>query len=311
MPTKRTTAFTLIELLVVIAIIAILAAILFPVFAQAREKARQTSCLSNNKQLGLSVMMYLEDYDETYPLSYGFYPGIGWLSLYSHDVPADWATNDPATVAAYGAFWANSTQPYVKSLGILACPSGAIYQDPFHAQNGDFAHPLKPWGNTTYTYNGLLHGYAQAGVNTPAGLILMWEGYGKVQQAGAAFSYPLLDCTKDPNGPCAYVPNSAGKDCYGGADYPNGGASYYYSLGPNGEATFATEWIHTQGVTMTFADGHAKWRHLSSTASNDPGAPLATDPNNDPFYLYNKAGFGWGPWTDGCHVWLFRPDGNF
>ncbi|MBC7807537.1 MAG: prepilin-type N-terminal cleavage/methylation domain-containing protein, partial [Akkermansiaceae bacterium] len=59
--------FTLIELLVVIAIIAILAAILFPVFAQAREKARQISCLSNQKQIGIAMMMYVQDYDETYP----------------------------------------------------------------------------------------------------------------------------------------------------------------------------------------------------------------------------------------------------
>src|SRR6187431_2992756 len=59
--------FTLIKLLVVIAIIAILAAILFPVFAQAREKARQTTCTSNMKNLGLAIMMYVQDYDETYP----------------------------------------------------------------------------------------------------------------------------------------------------------------------------------------------------------------------------------------------------
>jgi prepilin-type N-terminal cleavage/methylation domain-containing protein/prepilin-type processing-associated H-X9-DG protein len=67
---RRSSAFTLIELLVVIAIIAILAAILFPVFAQAREKARQISCLSNLKQIGTATMMYMQDYDEVYPLGY-------------------------------------------------------------------------------------------------------------------------------------------------------------------------------------------------------------------------------------------------
>src|SRR5438132_5762988 len=61
------TGFTLIELLVVIAIIAVLAAILFPVFARAREKARQTSCLSNQKQIAMAVLMYIDDYDETFP----------------------------------------------------------------------------------------------------------------------------------------------------------------------------------------------------------------------------------------------------
>src|SRR2546429_8509984 len=75
--TVRKTGFTLIELLVVIAIIAILAAILFPVFAQAREAARKTSSLSNTKQLGLGVMMYVQDYDEMYPCNSWDTPYIG------------------------------------------------------------------------------------------------------------------------------------------------------------------------------------------------------------------------------------------
>jgi len=74
---RRQTGFTLIELLVVIAIIAILAAILFPVFAKARESARKASCLSNLKQLGMATMMYADDHDETYP--YFFYvPSMAW-----------------------------------------------------------------------------------------------------------------------------------------------------------------------------------------------------------------------------------------
>ncbi len=106
--TKRTPrAFTLIELLVVIAIIAILAAILFPVFAQAREKARQTSCLSNMKQIGLGMMQYVQDYDETYSTAYyhnAFNPASGGTSLgYTH--------------------WSFLLQPYIKSDQIWVCPS--------------------------------------------------------------------------------------------------------------------------------------------------------------------------------------------
>jgi prepilin-type N-terminal cleavage/methylation domain-containing protein/prepilin-type processing-associated H-X9-DG protein len=98
----KTAGFTLIELLVVIAIIAILAAILFPVFAQAREAARKTSCLSNVKQLALSIMMYGQDYDEMKP------PCIIWMSPYN---PADIVT------------WRGLVQPYVRNRQLLICPS--------------------------------------------------------------------------------------------------------------------------------------------------------------------------------------------
>jgi prepilin-type N-terminal cleavage/methylation domain-containing protein/prepilin-type processing-associated H-X9-DG protein len=97
--------FTLIELLVVIAIIAILAAILFPVFAKARDKARQSACLSNFKQIGLASMQYVDDYDEKFPI----------ISVATADT-------DASTAKGYGAYMI-VLAPYIKSPQVTACPS--------------------------------------------------------------------------------------------------------------------------------------------------------------------------------------------
>ena len=107
---KRKKAFTLIELLVVIAIIAILAAILFPVFARAREKARQASCQSNLKEIALAWIMYAQDYDEmVVPLRGPYYPGFTPTSGFPD-------TGD------YIYYW-EILHPYVKNVQIWACPS--------------------------------------------------------------------------------------------------------------------------------------------------------------------------------------------
>jgi prepilin-type N-terminal cleavage/methylation domain-containing protein/prepilin-type processing-associated H-X9-DG protein len=103
-PRQRTGGFTLIELLVVIAIIAILAAFLFPVFAQAREKARQTSCLSNLKQMGSAMLMYAGDFDGYFP------PVLG---------------REPQHRYLYESSWIARLEPYVKSPAIFICPSSS------------------------------------------------------------------------------------------------------------------------------------------------------------------------------------------
>lgn len=103
--------FTLIELLVVIAIIAILAAILFPVFAKAREKARQSSCASNLKQLGLAFNSYSQDYDEYIPAN-------------TYTLPSNTTAPHDVKCGNNISWWPNYLEPYIKNKGIYVCPSG-------------------------------------------------------------------------------------------------------------------------------------------------------------------------------------------
>jgi prepilin-type N-terminal cleavage/methylation domain-containing protein len=149
----RQRGFTLIELLVVIAIIAILAAILFPVFAQAREKARSSTCLSNNKQIGLAVAMYTQDYDNTYPPQKG---------------------DSMVTLAAGGkeGTYYDALMPYCKNGQIWICPSNM--PNPYA---GNKATKLLPPA-MGYHMNGNVitkEGLAEAAVAAPASCMLMRE----------------------------------------------------------------------------------------------------------------------------------------
>ena len=108
----RRKAFTLIELLVVIAIIAILAAILFPVFAKAREKARQSSCASNLKQFGIGTMAYIQDYDELY---YG-----------NNNSPVTFGLPDGVSTANPNMLWVYQIYPYIKNAQMYNCPSSGV-----------------------------------------------------------------------------------------------------------------------------------------------------------------------------------------
>ncbi|MBQ0106135.1 MAG: DUF1559 domain-containing protein [Armatimonadetes bacterium] len=118
--------FTLIELLVVIAIIAILAAILFPVFAQAREKARQTSCLSNCKQIGTALQLYVDDYEETFPWVFdnNIANAGNPANAAANPVPCNkFVTNPDWNSRYYWVTWMDEIFPYVKNIKMFECPS--------------------------------------------------------------------------------------------------------------------------------------------------------------------------------------------
>jgi prepilin-type N-terminal cleavage/methylation domain-containing protein len=288
----RRSAFTLIELLVVIAIIAILAAILFPVFAQAREKARQTSCISNCKQLGTCTVMYSQDYDELYPIGAAQGNDMTWLWNFNLPIPFNWRPSAQAPDRRWHAaqsHWGNSLQPYMKNFKVYACPSGPVTR--LAGLDADYNAPVAQPEAAIYTYNGLLSQYSQAGVATPSSLPMFFEGRGKYSALGFALSNPNLICANANNtDPCVYKPWSGG--CVAG----NGGQSAMFVL--SGSA-----WVHNGGNNFVRADSSAKWRRIGAALT-----PANTDWRFDPYTGYNAQGFPGFYWWDGCHAWLFRPD---
>jgi prepilin-type N-terminal cleavage/methylation domain-containing protein len=243
--------FTLIELLVVIAIIAILAAILFPVFAQARERARMTQCLSNQKQIGLGILQYVGDNDDTYPL-YSELSGPGGTPRYAAGTVASQnqpATTSPSTPAemfhtadtVYDGFmytWMDATFPYTKSLQVYLCPSR-----PFPwVRPSDSAKRYWP----QIGYNGVIAG--------------VWNNRqaSKMSAIKGASSKILMAHTKV----WAYIMVNAGDYEAWAAD---GAGSELASTNPDISQRVKPVWVHNDGQVFLFADGHSKWASRKKT----------------------------------------------
>jgi prepilin-type N-terminal cleavage/methylation domain-containing protein len=216
----KSRAFTLIELLVVIAIIAILAAILFPVFAQARIAAQRTQAVNNIKQFGLATQSYLNDYDSTYPLSFATNAsnipqqptGVLTVPTATTAVPAPpdsfitapWA--DAAGRARAATMWANSMQTYIKSWDLMNAPGQTPIQGTgltFNAQQ-----PLRT--NIGITYNGYMHAVGIAEIAAPSIAVIAWYGLGTNGFQNMATSMPMLNCPQNVvTQGCRWAPGTA------------------------------------------------------------------------------------------------------
>jgi prepilin-type N-terminal cleavage/methylation domain-containing protein/prepilin-type processing-associated H-X9-DG protein len=236
--------FTLIELLVVIAIIAILAAILFPAFAQAREKARSITCLSNEKELGLSIYAYNMDYDEQIIKNYYGFPANCWSA---------------PPYPSYFYNWRAAIQPYLKNIGIMACPSSVFTTTAYWYFGIDNTTITGPTQNTffmpsSYAVNDNVIGFAngncvglpsgissQASINDPADTI-------EVADSRTGYTDIKPWCIGQTASGCGLPP---------GSDFSGGATPVYNST----QGPFQP---HQGLVNFVFCDGHAKAVHEGS-----------------------------------------------
>jgi len=268
----RQRAFTLIELLVVIAIIAILAAILFPVFAQAREKARQTSCLSNEKQLGLAMMQYIQDYDETFPQgNCQSQPSYTWVT---------WAWIP-------GVGWGGQIYPYVKNAQVYKCPD-----DPTAVIAATATDLTKYPVSYVYNYN-LGIPSTLATLNAVSNTVMLAESFGSHANVLNSDERQTAATARDGQ---LMSPSGTGSD----------DAFYDSGFGYTGPTKYETGWPnlvtgpdpcpyyhkkdgrHSGGSVYLLADTHAKWLRPTTVSVGVANTVATADQSQ---------------WSAGCDLW--------
>jgi prepilin-type N-terminal cleavage/methylation domain-containing protein len=250
----RRNAFTLIELLVVIAIIAILAAILFPVFAQARDKARMAACLSNCKQIGTAVMMYTQDYDETY------YWQRVWNEV-DELGPGSWGPTYQSYVR-----WSIRHLPYIKNEGVFKCPSDKDPRRGFCPPPGGGG--CVPFPQSYGSNLMLMTDYAQP---SPVTLAQIQRPAEKIFIAEAIVPFA---CCENWNVEYHRAANFTGNE--NGWDFTamrnNVGAAKALGIS---DAQMSSVTRHSLGNVITYCDGHAKWVRWNQVEDSKAPAPAA------------------------------------
>ena len=246
---RQHSAFTLIELLVAIAIIAILAAILFPVFAQAREKARQTACLSNLKQISTATLMYVQDFDETFPHR-TWNGGTG-------------ACFDPTPLGVTGVSnpfcssinWYSQIQPYLKNNGVYVCPSASAPSRNYRTTSNSYGVPIVlNYGINdqiySFTPNDFSLGAPNAGPVPMSALSTPADTYYITDSLSETFNPYWMDRIRLAN----LKTGELGQNCNVSKPYDSPTLNATPSLVSNAR--------HQGGVNMVYTDGHAKYRQI-------------------------------------------------
>lgn len=230
--------FTLIELLIVVAVIAILAGLLFPAFAKARENAKRSVCQGNLKQLGMGLLQYAQDFDESLPVhSIPDISQAGGIVYFADPAHGGWRVN-----------WLWAIQPYTKSWQLNTCPSANAPQSGVEGYSGSsysyVYDPAYPSSLTTYVANGVVMGRKINVITDTAGIIWAHEWNGRIN---AAFIRPYRE--------------------HNGTSFTGKYMDWHRAF---------LDSAHFDGANLLFCDGHVKWRRQDKVCAADFGLKAAT-----------------------------------